>query len=57
MLATPESLSNRMILDTMWEGSCYNLLPIDGRHFRTNCVAVSRVVGCIRWHQTRKGIC
>lgn len=57
MLATPEWLSNRMILVEVWEGSCYNLLAIDGRHFRTNCVEVSRVVGCIRWRQTRKGIC
>lgn len=57
MLATPECLSNRMILDNVWERACYNLLAIDGRHFRTNCVEVSRVVGCIRWRQTRKGIC
>lgn len=57
MLATPEWLSNRMILVEVWEGSCYNLLAIDGRHFRTNCVEVSRVVGCSRWRQTRKGIC
>ena len=48
MLATPEWVSNRMILDNVWEGSCYNLLPLDCRHFRTNCVAVSQAVGCIR---------
>ncbi len=56
MLATPERLSNRMILDTVWEGSCYNLLPTDNRHFRTNCVAVSHAVVRIRWRQTPKGI-
>ena len=57
MLATLERLSNRMILDIVWEVSCYNLLAIGSRHFRTNCVAVSQAVGCICWRQTRKGIC
>ncbi len=57
MLATLEWVSNRMILDAVWEGSCYNLLSIDSRHFRTNCVAVSRAVGCLRWRQRCKGIC
>lgn len=42
MLATLRRLSNRMILADAWEVSCYNLLPLDGRHFRTNCVAISR---------------
>lgn len=42
MLATPEWLSNRMILDNVWERACYNLLVFDSRHFRTNCVAVSQ---------------
>lgn len=57
MLATPEWLSNRMILDNVWERACYNLLAFDIRRFRTNCVAVSRAAVCIRWRQARRGIC
>ena len=57
MLATPERLSNRMILVEVWEESCYNLLATESRHFRTNCVAVSQAVGFIDWRQARRGVC